>query len=129
MFVKSLREPLIVDPESHITSVDRANILSEFESIRGKHYTRGPAMYIVSPNDRNPEDDSWEPTYTQALPERVILSRIQALAKLSHDHLVNKSLTSGLKDDKSWVAVFQESPGSLKSYSALLRIHTDYSVI
>ena len=115
MFVKSLREPLIVDPESHITSVDRAKILSEFESIRGKHYTRGPAMYIVSRKDRNPEDDSWEPTYTQALPERVILSRIQALAKLSHDHLVNKSFTSALKDDKSWVAVFQESPGSLKS--------------
>ena len=117
-----------MDPESHINSVDRANIFSEFESLRGEHYTHGPAMYIISPSDRNPVDDSWEPTHTQTLPERVVLSRIQTLAKLSHDHLINKSLSSGLRDDKSWVAVFQENPGSLKSYSALLRIHSDYLV-
>ena len=117
-----------MDPENHISSADKVNILSDFESTRGDNYKHGPAMYIVTPNDRNQANNSWEPTYTQIHPERVILSRIQALAKRSFDHLMKNCLMSGSTDDKSWTAIFQESPNSMKSYSALLRIHPDYIV-
>ena len=45
------REPLIVDPQNHITSQDRGLIHAQFNAIRGPELKNGPSMYIVSPAD------------------------------------------------------------------------------
>lgn len=138
-------EPLIVDPQSHITAHDRGLILAKFNAMRGPDMNKGPAMYIISPadydgveemtgskvigNDGSEQDvvdptgafeRVWSPTYTSKFPERVVLYRAAALAKCSHDHLTS-CLVNG-SNANSWVAAFQESSASLTSYSALLRV-------
>lgn len=138
-------EPLIVDPQSHMTAHDRGLILAQFNSIRGPDRNSGPAMYIISPADYDGvegmtaskvvgEDGSaqevveqtgalervWSPTYTSKFPERVVLHRAAALAKCSHDHLTTCIMNGS--SGSSWVAAFQESSTSLTSYSALLRV-------
>jgi hypothetical protein len=100
-------------------------------------------MYIVSPNDRQSgsEDEeaeqgsaaengmssggTWTPTFTQHNPERVVLSRAAALAKRSHDFLMEALLSN---HDVDWSAVFLETPSSFMSYSALLRVDSDFVV-
>jgi len=137
-------EPLIVDPQSHITAHDRGLILAQFNSIRGPDRNNGPAMYIISPADydgveemtgskvvgedgsaKEVADDTtgervWSPTYTSKFPERVVLHRAAALAKCSHDHLTSCIMNGS--SGSSWVTAFQESSASLTSYSALLRV-------
>lgn len=150
-----VREPLIVDPQNHITSNDRSLIHSQFNSIRGPNLKNGPAMYIISPadydgveamagskvetdaaeqalltaNSDNEVEKVWAPTVTAKFPEIVVLSRTAALAKCSHDHLTSCTMrgnnTSG-ENDNGWVAAFQESSASLTSYSALLRVDSSY---
>jgi len=139
-----VNEPLIVDPQSHITANDRGLIMAQFNSIRGPDLNKGPAMYIISPADYDGveemtgskvvgEDGSaeavdpagalervWSPTYTSKFPERVVLHRASALAKCSLDHLTS-CIVNG-SSESSWVAAFQESSTSLTSYSALLRV-------
>lgn len=116
-----LKKPLIIDPEGHIHTDDRCAILSQFEEMRGFNFQHGPAMFIISPIDRN-DDGLWRPSFTQNLPEKVVLGRLSALAKRSHQYLMN-CLKSG-KDSKSfkWSSIFLESPDSFKSYSALFRV-------
>eukprot|EP00554_Chaetoceros_debilis_P006566 CAMPEP_0194073910 /NCGR_PEP_ID=MMETSP0149-20130528/1122_1 /TAXON_ID=122233 /ORGANISM="Chaetoceros debilis, Strain MM31A-1" /LENGTH=1393 /DNA_ID=CAMNT_0038753963 /DNA_START=143 /DNA_END=4324 /DNA_ORIENTATION=+ len=118
------RSPLVVDPEGHINGEDRASIFSQFETIRGQDFKHGPPLYIISPNDHCEEDDSWSPSFTKHLPERVIMGRICALAKRSNRFLMN-SLTCSSDENgsnASWASIFQESPKSLRSYSALFRV-------
>lgn len=139
------REPLVVDPQSHISQQDRSLIYSQFDVARGPEHDKGPAMWIISPADYDgveemtgskvsgieeeaaqaiAEKDSvkmWAPSVTNALPERVVLSRASALAKCSHDHLISCIMKGDISSNK-WVATFQESSASLTSYSALLRI-------
>jgi len=116
------RNPLIVDPEGHVNADDRARIISDFEFVRGTNLENGPPMYIVSPSDRG--EDMWKPTFTPQKPEKVILSRLCALAKRSHQHLMVHTVSSDeSNDDKIWVGIFKENPNSLKSYSALLRVN------
>lgn len=117
--------PLIVDPEGHITLEDRMEILAQFESVRNENLQSGPPMYIISPNDRPEEDGFWKPSYTQIYPERVILSRVSALAKLSYQFLLN-SMSSTSSHSMTWASVFQESSNALKSYSALFRIGSEF---
>ena len=116
------KSPLIVDPEGHITSEDRAHITSQFEAIRGDDFQNGPPMYIISPNDRHDDDAIWKPSFTHHLPEKVVLGRLGALARRSHQFLMNSLSRNGKGDDLAWASIFQESPGSLKSYSALFRV-------
>lgn len=139
------REPLIVDPQNHITINDRGLIHSQFNIVRGADYSRGPAMYIISPADYDGVEDMsgskllgeeentpqvpaaeniWAPSITANHPESVVLSRASALAKCSHDHLTS-CIMRGSKGS-SWVAAFQESPASLTSYSALLRVDPSF---
>jgi U3 small nucleolar RNA-associated protein 22 len=138
-------EPMIVDPQSHITARDRESILAQFHRIRGPDLKGGPAMYIISPTDYDGVEEMtgsmvvggegaseqvagrigdlgrvWSPTYTSKFPERVVLSRAAALARCSHDHLTS-CLMNG-SSGSGWVAAFQESSASLTSYSALLRV-------
>jgi len=141
------REPLVVDPHGHIDASERSRIQTQFESTRGQDFDKGPAMYLISPNDRDNHDGDinddngevtvgmntggliagrgrpsqmasvWAPTYTQIHPERVILSRAAALARQSYRHLMSCLSVGG-----DWKAVFRESTSSLRSYSALLRV-------
>lgn len=122
------KSPLIVDPEGHITVEDRMDIMTQFESVRGVNFQNGPPMYIISPNDRADEDGIWKPSYTQHLPERVILSRVSALAKRSHDFLLTGMSKNTSIDDAAWMSIFQESGNSLKSYSALFRVDPDFII-
>ncbi len=136
-------EPLIVDPQNHITAHDRELIIAQFIAARGPDESKGPAMYIISPADYDGveemtgskvvgdggsaeqvgsrTDKVWSPTYTSKFPERVVLSRAAALARCSHDHLTS-CIMNGSSSENSWVAAFQESSASLTSYSALLRV-------
>lgn len=113
----SFREPLIVDPQHHITSHDRMLVQTQFNDCRGPEYSKGPAMYIISPADYDGVQDMagskvvgggdnndggvfsqtqaasaaekvWAPTITSEFPEKVVLFRAAALAKCSHDHLI-----------------------------------------
>jgi len=121
------RNPLIVDPEGHVNSDDRARIISEFEFVRGANFQNGPPMYIVSPSDRG--GDLWKPTFTLQNPEKVILSRICALAKRSHQYLMMNIINSEhSNDDTIWMGTFKENSNSLKSYSALLRVNPNLIV-
>ena len=145
------RDPLIVDPQSHISSSDRSIIYSQFNSTRGPDYNRGPAMYIVSPADYDGVEEMtgskvvgieesapqtmtekqtvklWSPTITAAHPERVVLARASALAKCSHNHLVS-CIIRGDSNHNKWVSAFKESSASLLSYSALLRVNSSFAV-
>ena len=141
------REPLIVDPQNHISSNDCRLIHSQFNTIRGPGLRNGPAMYIISPADydgveemagskvvgeiggtphatNDADEKIWSPTVTAQFPERVVLSRAVALAKCSHDHLTSCIISGNMRS--GWVAAFQESSASLKSYSALLRVDSSY---
>lgn len=142
------REPLIVDPQSHITSHDRMLINAQFAAVRGPNLNKGPAMYLISPADydgveemagskvvgengsteqtisANADEKIWTPTITSALPKKVVLCRAAALAKCSYDHLISCIRRGNAGDD--WVAAFQESSQSLTSYSALLRVDTSF---
>jgi hypothetical protein len=116
---------------------DHLDIVAQFEHTRGPQFRNGPAMYIISPNDRVGEDDAegagdksktlslWIPTFTQHNPELVVLSRAVALAKRSHNFLMD---FLSCQDSANWSAVFHETPSSFKSYSALLRIDSDFVV-
>lgn len=119
-----LKKPLIVDPEGHIHTEDRCTILSQFEEVRGVNFQHGPPMFLISPIDRS-DDGLWRPSFTQNLPEKVVLGRLSALAGRSYQYLMN-CLKSG-KDPKSfsWSSIFLESPDSFKSYSALFRVNQD----
>jgi hypothetical protein len=66
---------------------------------------------------------SWRPTYTQPIPERVVLFRTVALAKRSYNFLLNclADASSG-----NWTATFRETQTSLKSFSLLLRVDSDF---
>eukprot|EP00804_Cyclotella_cryptica_P000287 CCRYP_010222-RA/>CCRYP_010222-RA protein AED:0.03 eAED:0.03 QI:184/1/1/1/0.75/0.6/5/416/1480 len=141
------REPLIVDPQSHISSYNRALIYSQFNAIRGPDRNKGPPMYIISPADYDGVDEMtgskvvgmeestsqtvalsnrmWAPTITAIHPERVVLSRASALAKRSHDHLISCAMRGG-SSNNDWTAAFHESPASLTSYSALLRVDSSF---
>ncbi|KAL7543753.1 hypothetical protein ACHAXR_013445 [Thalassiosira sp. AJA248-18] len=142
------REPLIVDPQNHITSQDRGLIHAQFNAIRGPELKNGPSMYIVSPADYDGVEEMagskvvgenentppgvpadamekvWAPTITANFPEKVVLSRAAALAKCSHNHLTSCVMNGNVGN--GWVAAFQESSASLTSYSALLRVDTSY---
>mmetsp|Transcript_2433 Transcript_2433/g.3232 ORF Transcript_2433/g.3232 Transcript_2433/m.3232 type:complete len:1406 (-) Transcript_2433:1253-5470(-) len=121
------REPLIVDPEGHIDPEERSQILMMFENLRGPEYKNGPPMFIISPVDRNEDDNSWKPSFTVNTPERVVLARISALAKRSFDflHVSLRNLNS-TRDNNEWVGIFQESSSALKSYSSLLRVDREF---
>lgn len=66
---------------------------------------------------------SWRPTFTQSMPERVALFRTVALAKRSYDFLLKclEDASSG-----NWTAAFKETQTSLKSFSLLLRVDSDF---
>jgi len=142
------REPLIVDPQNHISQQDQALIFSHFDVIRGYDCNKGPAMWIISPADydgveemtgakvgqtedtpqsleEKAETRIWSPNVTATHPERVVLSRASALAKCSHDHLIACMRRSDYSSSK-WIAAFQESSSSLASYSVLLRVDTSF---
>eukprot|EP00553_Chaetoceros_curvisetus_P009993 CAMPEP_0204618964 /NCGR_PEP_ID=MMETSP0717-20131115/5462_1 /ASSEMBLY_ACC=CAM_ASM_000666 /TAXON_ID=230516 /ORGANISM="Chaetoceros curvisetus" /LENGTH=556 /DNA_ID=CAMNT_0051632835 /DNA_START=57 /DNA_END=1727 /DNA_ORIENTATION=+ len=119
------RAPLIVDPEGHISSEDRADILIQFEATRGPEFQHGPPMYLISPNDYNDDDCKWTPSYTYYSPEKVVLGRLSALAKRSSQFLMiclARGVTGGQTKESSWSSIFHETPASLRSYSALFRI-------
>lgn len=133
----------MVDPHGHISEDDHSEIISQFEHARGPDFTNGPPMYIVSPNDRQsgsedqePKQGSaagkatscgatWAPTFTQHNPEGVVLSRAAALAKRSHDFLMEGLVSNHTMD---WSAVFRETSSSFMSYSTLLRVDSDFVV-
>lgn len=96
--------------------------MSEFETARGVDFHNGPPMYIVTPSDKG--KNSWKPTFTRQNPEKVILSRICALAKRSHQYLMCSIVDSVMSNNNNiWMGIFKENSNSLKSYSALLRVN------
>ena len=121
------RDPLIFDPAGHIKLEERSNIVSAFENSRCPDYKNGPSMFIISPNDFNEEDQNLKPSFTSYSPERVVLSRVCALAKRSYDFLMSNCICNleSSCEHNSWVATFQESSNSLKSYSSLLRVDNE----
>ena len=115
------KEALIVDPQNQISLEGRHRIMETFEQSRGE----GPAMYIVTPNDffKDQKPLSTCSSYSQTLPEIVVLTRARALAARTRDFLTKHS-----QDEDSWAAAFQETASSFRSYSALLRIDPDLIV-
>jgi U3 small nucleolar RNA-associated protein 22 len=126
------REPLIVDPQGHLSEDDHDTIVRKFEKARGPSYDQGPPMYIVSPSFRvrgNPDEggsssaesheNTWISVFTESCPELVVLMRAAALAERTHGFL-RRSLTNF--DADAWAAAFQESAVSFQSYSVLLRM-------
>jgi U3 small nucleolar RNA-associated protein 22 len=101
------REPLIVDPQGHLTEDDYNAISTDFEALREKTSApsmaraktntstarHGPPMFIVSPCDRQPggsdkrndvnKNSLWMPTFTLETPEWVVLNRAAKLAQRS----------------------------------------------
>lgn len=141
-----IRHPLVVDPHGHISEDDHSDIVTQFEHARGPNFKNGPPMYIVSTNDRRsgsedeydepkkgpkadkgscPSNSTWVPTFTQHNPEFVVLSRAAVLAKRSHDFLMEALSSNNTVD---WSIVFHETPSSFMSYSALLRVDSDFIV-
>jgi U3 small nucleolar RNA-associated protein 22 len=153
-----LKRPMIVDPQGHLNDADHYSILEQFEDDRGELYRNGPAWYIVSPYDRlvqasNVDDDDaaddennggvfvaksttntfrriWTPTYTSTYPERVVASRIVALAQRTYAFLQNAVMTLDGNHDSSaaWPGAFQESHDAFRSYSVLLRVDPSFMV-
>ena len=92
-------------------------------------------MFIISPFDRkdfhndmplflrDSSDRKWKPTSTEKNPEKVILSRMCALAKLSYNTLILSLMNEN--DHQDWEFVFQESPSSIRSYNVLLKVCPD----
>ncbi|KAL3811309.1 hypothetical protein ACHAXA_005395 [Cyclostephanos tholiformis] len=139
-----VREPLIVDPQDHISYHDRGLIQAQFTTVRGPDFSKGPAMYIISPADYHAVEDMvvskvvgdsqtlpayateniWAPTITSEFPEKVVLCRAAALAKCSHDHLTACIIRGNIGN--GWVAAFRESQASLSSFSALLRVEPSF---
>ena len=143
------REPLIVDPHNHIGYHDRSLIRAQFVTVRGPEFSKGPAMYIISPADYDAVEDMvgskvvgdaqqavvmpahvteniWAPTITFKFPEKVVLCRAAALAKCSRDHLTACIMRGNIGN--GWVAAFHESQASLSSFSALLRVEPSYII-
>jgi U3 small nucleolar RNA-associated protein 22 len=130
-----VREPLIVDPQAHLTDSDHDTCHVQFEKARGQSFRHGPAMYIISPCDHDHNDaegmssgtvgtntrDSkvWSPSFAAAHPERVVLTRAVALAERTLSYL-QKGLQSF--DHQAWPGAFHETSESFRSYSALLRV-------
>jgi hypothetical protein len=101
-------------------------------------------MYIISPTDYHSVEDMvgskvvgdnqvqpeyatenrWAPTITSKFPEKVVLCRVAALAKCSHDHLTACNMRGNIGN--GWVAAFRESQASLSSFSALLRVEPSF---
>jgi hypothetical protein len=153
LFLKALpplctkRQPLVVNPQGHISDADYESITSQFEQLRGSNFEHGPPMYIISPNDRQDLDadatskivsdrkvnksrqmDSfsiWLPTFTKQTPEWVVLSRATALAARTYEFL-HAANVAGESDN--WTAIFYESTTSFKSYDVLLRVDTDFVI-
>jgi len=143
-----MREPLIVDPQAHLSKSDYATISAQFDAVRGSSYMKGPAMYIVSPcthaHHLEDEDSSnttagrqsatettttnkkWSPIFTASHPERVVLLRSVALAERTHRFLESLLMMTG--DTTAWPAAFQETAESFRSYSALLRVDSAFAV-
>lgn len=78
------------------------------------------------PTSGKEADKVWAPTVTMKFPERVVLSRVVALAERSHNYLLS-CIRSGDRGDK-WAAVFRESAATLTSYSALLRVNPSFVI-
>lgn len=137
------RQPLIVNPQGHISEADREAIISQFDQVRGPNFENGPPMYVISPNDRQSlgsepiskpsvqsnrqagSDQSWVPTFTKQTPEWVVLTRAAALAARTFDFLQAAIVTG--ENDK-WTAIFHENATSFTAYDVLLRVNPDLVV-
>jgi U3 small nucleolar RNA-associated protein 22 len=119
------REPMFVDPQGILSEEETVLITSQFDKTRGSTHQQGPPMYIISPSDR-PGDlnsRSWIPSFTEVSPEWVILTRATVLAERS---LIFLSASQQKFEPSTWSKVFHETTDSFKSYSALLRVDTDF---
>lgn len=120
---------------------DIDEIYNQFETARGDKRESGPPMYIVAPYDKNEVDEggflindatmkaqkqisSWVPSTFS--PEWVVVGRVVALAKRSHQFMMERLVQFDTTAD--WCAIFQESSTSFHSYNALLRVSPDFVV-
>ena len=120
-----------------MSSYSREDIVNKFQSLRGADGISGPPMYIVS-NDyveilhdssyHESSNNKWIPSFTRLTPERVVLSRICALANQSYQYIMKAMMNSKSTEINAWKGIFQENPSSMKSYSFLLRVNTDFVV-
>jgi U3 small nucleolar RNA-associated protein 22 len=119
------REPMLVDPQGILTEEETVLITSQFDKTRGSTHQQGPPMYIVSPSDRPSDLNStrWIPSFTEVSPEWVILTRATVLAERSLAFLTTSQQQF---EPSTWSKVFHETTDSFKSYSALLRVDTDF---
>jgi U3 small nucleolar RNA-associated protein 22 len=122
------RQPLLVDPHGILSADTVKDISNQFEQIRGPAFDRGPAMYLVSPYDKQHDSgvdvDVLFPMYTSSAPERVALARASKLAERSY-----LFLRGCLRNFESeWSPAFLESKTSFQSFSALLRVSPEFIV-
>lgn len=137
LFLYVCSEPLIIDTQGQMSSYSREDIVNKFQSLRGADGISGPPMYIVS-NDyveilhdssyHESSNNKWIPSFTRLTPERVVLSRICALANQSYQYIMKAMMNSKSTEINAWKGIFQENPSSMKSYSFLLRVNTDFVV-
>jgi len=141
-------EPLIVDPQGHFDDSHRRDIAKEFEAVRGPQGNRGPAMFIITPNDWVMSDEEsntlppkasavssvgsknkssmWYPTFTSHTPELVVLARARQLAKRCGAFLSQSLLGDSTSMGQRWPSLFHESSESFRAYSVLLRVDPEY---
>jgi len=91
-------------------------VISPFDRIQ----SYGATPNVGAKDDNKQSNDKWIPTSTERSPEAVFLSRMSTLALLSYRSLMRTLMENS--SEKDWTIVFQESPSSIKSYSALLRV-------
>ena len=137
-------EPFVVNPRGHISDDDIDLIDEQFEKTRGGSKQLGPPMYIIAPYDKIETDEEvtnqavlrnavdsqrnvmWSPSTVS--PEQVVLNRVVALARRSHQFLLDKLSSFGGNSRSDWCALFQESPQSFHSFDVLFRINPDLVV-
>ena len=133
-----ISEPLVVDPRGHISDSDHDDIVLQFEKARGAN-DAGPPMYIIAPYNRQDqqEDEENDPQHGNAdkssessiwlpsieSPEWVVVKRAAALARRSHEFLMDCIINF---DENKWAMAFHETASSFQSYSVLLRVDSDF---
>jgi U3 small nucleolar RNA-associated protein 22 len=122
------RQPLLVDPHGILSNDSVKDVSKQFEQIRGPEFDRGPAMYLISPYDKQHDSgvnaDILFPIYTTSTPERVALARASKLAERSYNFLRG----SLRRFESEWSPAFLESKTSFQSFSALLRVNPEFIV-
>ncbi|CAM9687850.1 unnamed protein product, partial [Laminaria digitata] len=114
--------PLVVDPQGELNATDKAAVGEAFSRSRDRDPDGGSAMYVVAPYAR---EVAWASSWTSPRPERPVLGRLVALAKVSAETLVGWLSGEG-KNGKSpggWKNAFKMTKEEVESFDVGLSLN------